>query len=324
MSKLAILMFGAYRTFELVAPLTKKFLLDTNPGCKIFMFCETDLSTESLRSKLLEAFGEESIGKVVAVKTSQTPEYHSILEYLLKTQPALQPEVFAEATRKDPYTWDQSYLRNSGSIIQYYQLQKCMDLMLDYEREHGYHFDLVLRTRPDLCLGVALPLEKFFSDFCPEIARMPNSNDDIYLRSLGSNWIAMNVTQPGDSNITRCYNLHPYTGSGNNVQAFKEFGHIPQQLLQKIQKGSYVWSLGVEQLYLGRRDVFVQLRSMLYHYGAYINPRHHCTFNSESFFVYHLRHLGMTHLMLYPTDLKIYATSPSEVFENGSLFSLIR
>jgi hypothetical protein len=46
-----------------------------------------------------------------------------------------------------------SYLRNSGSLIEYYQMQMAYINLLQYERTHNMTYDYVVRLRPDVMIA---------------------------------------------------------------------------------------------------------------------------------------------------------------------------
>jgi hypothetical protein len=141
--KTAILLTGGYRTFEICYKTLIKHILLPNEA-KAFILLDGK-KEEELRIR--ELLGEDYIGDIFQVSTSRDKNFQAICEYLAKTKPAIQANVFAKVG------WSQSYVFNSGSILEYYQYMKCFDMMVDYEKRNDIAFDIVLRSRLDIVVG---------------------------------------------------------------------------------------------------------------------------------------------------------------------------
>lgn len=296
----ALLLTGNYRTFDKTYFLIKKNILDpcqhSNNIVKIFLYCESDKSGPELERIISQRLGPEYIGRIFVITSSKTKEYNGIFNLLQAGKPALTREIFEKASQQDRHTWNSSYLYNSGSILQYYQFMKCFDLMLEYEREHNCTFDICIRSRLDIIIGQPLDLPSFFSTINKTILDRVDHDKELYTRSLGLSHIVDSLK----SEIVKLeptaqkYTLKPYLPSTEKVDENK--------LLESINNDNFLWTFGIEQIWIGKRHVFNSLRNMIYDYGNYINPNHVCTFNSESFFIYHMQHLNIKQFIFNTTE----------------------
>ena len=310
----AFLFTGNYRSFDKTYQLIEQNLLRPN-NSKIFVYCETEMNYEELYQKISSKIDAKYIGEIVAVKTSKTIEYYQILDYILRFKPAISKEIFAEAAKKDNLNWTQSYLSNSGTIIQYYQFMKCMKLMIDYERTYNVKFDLCVRSRLDLIISQELNLVEFFTQQNHELSS--ETNLEAYVRSLGNDYLY-------DWNLQREKCFSNYVLS----PVVKDFEDRNLNIHLAINSGDYLWSLGIDQVWIAKRHVFNYLYGMVYFFGDYINYDNHCTFNSETFFTQHLHQLGIKQfLYLSPNDNIFnhdYLNTHGPINSCSSFISIIR
>jgi hypothetical protein len=321
--KTALLLVGGYRTFEKTWKLINDNLIASNDAV-VFAYCETNYSCEDLRYILEKKFGEEHVGKVVAISSTKNEEYLNLQKFLIKNKPALQKEVFEYASANDQYHWDQSYIKNSGSIYQYYMLMKCFQLMIDYEKEYDINFDIIVKSRFDIVIGKKLDLRNFFSRINLNIINDCQCNDDLYIRSLGSQYIYESYLNGNKLyEPTLRYELYPYTGhsryinNDNNEDVYKK-------IIQKINKDNHIWTFYHDQVWIGKRHVFNYLYGMVYFYGSYINPNVSCPFNSETFFTHHLNHLNIKQYMFSTKEDNIFNMRSDLIDSIPGIMEIIR
>jgi len=244
----AILFTGQKRTLAKVLPLLKQNLLDTN-HVTLFFACEGE--------GILEAFAGYEIGGADIRSSFRTPEFELLLEAMIG-RPGLSDEVFERSRQADGLCWTMDYVRQSGSVVQYYQVWKAYCLMLEYERRNGMRFDVCVRGRLDLMLSEPLPLEDFVTQ--------THTTEDA--RSLGSRRIRIR----------------------NRVRIPDTYEH-PRGTLPTDR---IVWTLGPEQVWICRRDVFDVFGPMVFSYGLY-DSKKPFSFNSETFFHETCKHHSIVH-----------------------------
>lgn len=260
MGRHAILFVGGERSLDrTLQSLKDNLLTPTKPV--LFFACETDNPQQ-----FLSRFQEFEIGGADLRPTFRTPEYAHIVEMALG-RPAATDAVFERARKADGLNWSQDYLRQSGTILQYYQLWKAWCLLLDYERQHKLQFDLCMKCRLDIQWSVPFRFDT-----------IPREGTESVLRAMGNAYMARTLRDPSTLNA---YYEHPY-------------GHP--------YTTNIVWSWGPEQVFLSERSNFQLFGPMVFQYGQW-DSTGPFPFNSESFFHQFCIHHGLVHWeFLEPTN----------------------
>ena len=270
----AVILTGQYRCFDNTFKNIKDFLLLPN-NAKVFVYCETSLTREEFRKNLEIKWGEEVIGDCVVYK-DRPLEFHQIYKNLIATKPAIQPCKFAQVG------FGQSYLWNSGSILEYYQYRKAFDLLSEYEKRTGKKFDIIVRSRLDIVYGERLYLSSFFNRIDSGILERIGDGGK-YIMNLGNETLAKN------NNSNPAHYGYVCDLSGEKFDSARE-------ILDHIQEASYIWTLGPNQVWIGRREIMAKLYKLLYSYGDYdIGFRD--GFNSETQFTQFCKAHNIKHFM---------------------------
>lgn len=266
--KVALLFTGSYRSFNLVAKkIYENLVLPNEAIC--FIYYESDTNKDQI---IYEKFGS-NVGKCRHFVTTRDEEFESIKTMILndKTRTAISQQKF------DKIGWDRNYIVNSGSMIEYYQFMKCFDLMLEYEREKNVKFDIIARTRLDLFFLEPMFFKNFFENINEEL-REKCKSDDVYIRSLGSETMAKVLIE---EQLTEIATKFPVV-IDNNLKI--------DNLLEFINNNDHIWTFGANNFWIGKREVMLLSKNLIYHYGKY-DSGEDFTFNSETqfcfFFIYH-------------------------------------
>jgi hypothetical protein len=270
----AILFTGQKRTLDRVLPLLKQNLLDPNT-VTLFFACEGD--------GIVEAFDGYEVGGADIRSSFRTPEFELLLEAMVD-RPGLSEEVFARSREADGLCWTMDYVRQSGSVLQYYQVWKAYCLMLAYERAHSMRFDACVRARLDLSLTEPISLASFVNErFASELDA----------RTMGS----IRIQSTNRVHIPDTYE-HPR-------------GTSPTDRI--------VWTLGPEQVWMCRRDLFDVFGPMVFSYGLY-DSKTPFSFNSETFFHQTCLHHSIVHYGFLEPGNPLVRSTP----DKGWVFLLIR
>ena len=171
-----------------------------------------------------------------------------------------------------------NYLKNSGSIIEYYQLQLAYMNMVSYERNNKY--DYIIRLRTDTVFGkpidfhwlhwtdseVHLRVEKIKQELVESHIEVNDYNIVNYFMN----------TIISDSIIPNIYNI-----KANIIQR----GVLPtiSDLNNYIKNGSYILTLRKNLLYIVKRDLFYTVPFIGTMYGSHHGSNDHW-WDSESQF----------------------------------------
>lgn len=262
-SKVAVFFIGQYRSFDRTHyNIEQNFITPNNATA--FVFCEDARPVSTLFQYFVDKWGKETVGGCSVTK-NRPKEFHHITDYLFKTKKSLHPDKFNNCAYP-------TYITGSGSIVEYYYYSKCYELMLAYEKKHNVQFDIIVRTRLDIMVGQEMPLLSFFTKMDEE-RRREMADDGLYLSSLGSTKLSKEIRSGG-------------------VQEKKI-----DNLLEEINAEKYIWTLGPNQIWIGKRCVMSQLYSLIFLYGKY-NSGKESTFNSETQFYMFCAERNIRHILL--------------------------
>ena len=239
--KSAILVVGGERSLSKTIEHLKKNLLEPNRPV-LFFACETDNP-----ERLLRYFDGFEIGGSLLLTSFRTDEYNRVQEICL-SRPAYSQEVFQRAMNTDRMCWSKDYVRNSGTIIQYYQLWKAWCLLLDYERQNHMKFDFCVKWRLDALLTNPLVF-----------ANIPEYGTEDEMRSMGNEYMKQHLRKLSTEDG---WYEH---GIGHSVE------------------DNIVWSFGPEQVFMSKRKNFQHLGTMVFFQGLW-DVGNNYAFNSETFF----------------------------------------
>lgn len=236
--KSALLIVGGERSLTRTLAQLRTNVLDPNRPV-LFFACETNDP-----KALLSAFDGYEIGGAVLLPTFRTPEYAHILDMCIE-RPGLSEEVFRRARAADGLGWTVDYIKQSGTLLQYYQLWHAWRLLLDYETRHAMKFNICAKWRLDVLMTKPL----VFAD-------IPTGQSEEVMRSMGNSYMR----------------AHPRT----QTNPFYEHGY------GTLFADNIVWTFGHEQIIVSRRDNFACFGSMVFWFGLW-DSGGPFAFNSETF-----------------------------------------
>lgn len=149
MIKIAVLLYGHLRDYELCASSLKKYLLNRF-DCDVFMHTwdETDSSTFSWHSQRTQVRTVDDI-TIETLKGFYSPK-KLVIEH--------QQKYGNEEIIESPYL---GYKFSTANIHWlFYTMNKANELRKEYEKESGINYDFVLVTRPDVEMKRALDIDK--------------------------------------------------------------------------------------------------------------------------------------------------------------------
>lgn len=265
---IAILFTGRIDALERCSRLHRENLTGCNGPVHIFYYLEGKKEVIAKDALLGPQGGSVLHGEIVE-KSSESPQYRAILDFVMENAPALRPEVLESSA------FDRNFFYRSGAILEYFQFMKAYEHMLEYERREGVRFDVVVRSRLDIVLSEPLRIRNFFESLDDDLLR--NFGPQVYIQSLGSRTMAERI-RAGE--LVQLFNYNKFEipdGSAHDV-------------LSIIRESKIMWTMYCNWIWIARRHTMDLMAHFVYRYGAlYSAETRHC-FNSENQFYMHLNY----------------------------------
>lgn len=275
---IAILYTGEIRTIEKTLGIFKKHVLDgTHGDATIHVFAVLQGDDVGIEPRIRETMGNRL--KSLEWFDRTDPTWKSIQRRLLNIMPV-------------DDRW-KSYLENSGSMIEYYQLYLAYSNMCGVELSTNTAYDFVMRIRPDIVINK--PID--FSVFAQKQTYYTNLMDSI--RAHTGKHIDSPVTKheiysfinsmldPDRNNhITHMHSNAPmetyYNENAEVDDLCTNFSY--DALANYIRSGQYVISLRKNVVYLANRAHFERIAGLGMMYGMHRMPGSERWFDAESQF----------------------------------------
>ena len=274
MTNIAILYTGETRTIEKTIEFFKQNILSGSQNIHVFAVLQGDVK--------IETWFREKMGN--HLKSLEWFERNDIVWKSI--QKRLIDNIVIEQNWK-------TYLENSGSMIEYYQLFLAYSSMVKHENNTNIQYDFIMRMRPDVIINK--PID--FSIFTQNSVNYKNLMECIQLhygKQIGSDitkndvFILMNSLLDNNRYKYITY-THGNSIMENNYYNNSEINDLCKDfsydaLAKYIQHGKYVISLRKNVVYLANRKHFVNIASLGIMYGMQRMADFEIWFNAESQF----------------------------------------
>lgn len=332
--RIAIYYTGLLRTFEKTYTSLITNVLQSNPEHQYDLFISLDHKDHFLTMLLIEKLGPW-IRSLNLIDTND-PEYQNVLNRSCK--------ILSERGVLDYWT---NYLRRSGSVIEFYQAYQSYLSMLDYEEEHGFRYDSIIRIRMDSLINQPLDYnwlqitEEEIRNRIQHVSEEVSGTRDL-LRIITCSLLNPKILS--DKNYKK-YGFQNFTSDENGfychqndsriqtiLQRFKnqswndlterERDIFARQLAEYIRNGEYVLSCRVNILYIINRNVIDQITILGKEYGHrknYIDKDY--WFNAESQFqnICYWNNLSVFDYNTNLEDRSLYEYNPDNYFIDGRM-----
>ena len=259
----AILLTGALRTIRKTMRFFKRNVLCAADRHEVAVFAciqnDTQESEESWTAWLREEIGPYLLD-VTWFSLERFPHWVTQRDLVLNHL------VLSEAWK--------GYLRNSGSMIEYYQLQLAYMKMCLTESVGGFRYDYVIRARTDSIY--VKPLDFHWLDWTAEdvLQRLNAIKKEMAESKLG--------TEP--SEVFRYFMCSLWSDDVIPNLAFITAEHVPspveaavpltaEELRRYLHEGRYIQTIRKNNLYVVRRDLFHFIPSLGTMYGFLQSPQ---------------------------------------------------
>ena len=184
--------------------------------------------------------------------------------------------------------WVANYLRNSGSMIEYYQMYLAYNSLVDYENKHNIKYDYVLRFRTDTVMKDKLDFDKIF-DFDKEYVKkllykikVLNNLENI------TSFNALNILMGVFYNEKRLYYKNTnYDKNKVSVKVIKlleisDENEYIDALTEYLKNGNYIITLRENVIYFMKRELMNHVNILGITYGDYKFENDAYWWNAES------------------------------------------
>lgn len=278
--RVAVLFTGALRTIRKTIRYFKSNLL-LNPDVHVFACLQNDTQESNEQIELwLKSKLTIHLKSVQWFKNNEDNLLIPIRNNLVNTIPC-------------PDNW-KDYLKNSGSIIEYYQLYLAYLQMANYEGQHG-KYDFIVRSRTDTIF--TQPIDFHWLNWTDQDIqnRIKLVNEELILSNIPIT--ANNTLQYFMNTIISDKLIHLIQNIRSKCYCSSTHV-IPQtvsELNQYIKTGKYILTIRANNLYIVNRDYFQLIPTLGFIYGHLRSPySDDYWFNSENQFQAACFHSGLT------------------------------
>lgn len=191
-----------------------------------------------------------------------------------------------------------NYLRYSGSMIEYVQLQNAYLAMCNYEQVLGFQYEHVIRTRTDTVMSKPIDFHWLrWSDAEVEQRmaviqqKLVEEGMNADKKSVFSYFMSTLLSDDVIPNVKQL--LIGYLPSHSASK--QEVPSTPHQLNKYLRTGKYILTVRKNLIYVVRRSLFYMIPSLGSMYGMFRSPHSDsCWFNAECQFQGACYHAGLT------------------------------
>lgn len=271
--KVAVLLTGALRTIRKTIKYLKKNLLLTS-DVDVFMCVQNDSS--EINKLEWEKWFKETIG--LHLKSLDWFSLDSYPEWVKQRDTLIEHILI-------PEEW-KSYLRSSGSMIEYVQLQISYLKMSLFEQENNFNYSYIVKSRTDTIYTKPIDFHWLHWTDAQIEFRIENVIDEMKFNNIELN----------DKNIVKYFMTTIF--SDDLILNIKDmisemiesrdgpFPNLtPKELNNYIKFGSYILTIRANNLYIVRRELFSLIPSLGTMYGMLHYPQEdEYWFNAENQF----------------------------------------
>ena len=290
--RIAIILTGALRTIRKTISFFKQNLLDANHAHEVDVFVCVQNDSHHLDTDWERWFDEQIHPTTLTWFSLQI--YHDWVE---------QRERLLQHMSLDP-SW-KTYLRRSGSMIEYAQLHIASMKMTQWEHDHG-SYDYVVRARTDSIF--CKPIDFHWLQWTDEqvesriLSVMYGITDTSKMIPYFMSTMISNDTLPNLAQIHA--NHYPSDADALVKTVWDTRVYSPAALNTYIKEGRYILTFRKNNLYIVKRSLFHLIPALGTMYGQFKSPYSDAWwFNAEGQFTSICYHAGLT-TYDYDTDLE--------------------
>ncbi len=164
------------------------------------------------------------------------------------------------------------YIKNSGSIIEYYQLYLAYLKMCHYENTHTFKYEYIIRSRTDSIFTKPVDFHWLHWTDLDVESRLQKIRDEMTLNDIeATNTYVLDIfmtTLLSDTVIKNSHNLSCYSLPS---KSFKCPNGAPS-INEYLKHGKYILTIRANNLYIVKREFFYLIPSLAILYGTIQSP----------------------------------------------------
>lgn len=278
--RVAVFLTGALRTIDkTIAYFKKNILLGSNYHVYACLQNDSSKSNEEVEQWLKENIGEN-------LKSLQWFDSNDVCWLQLRERLLYNIHI--------PENWI-NYLRNSGSMVEYYQLQTAYFVLSKYELENRFRYNYVIRCRTDTIFTKPIDfhwLNWSHSDINERVSIIKNKLNDKFGDKFGDMFdnkgcdtetllkYFMTTILYSNSEIYEIFDKisieHLISGNEHELQEYFKMNSKDEKVIEFLKNylnhGRYILTFRANLLYIVHRDMFNVIPTLGSFYGYFIYP----------------------------------------------------
>ncbi len=222
-----------------------------------------------------------------------------------------------------------NYLKNSGSMVEYYQLYLAYLRMVYAEYIYNVQYDYVVRVRCDVIINQPLVFDWFdvnkekVEEGLEEVRQIRNRKkimDYEVINGYMSTIFNRKRVMKDDFHLNTNFEKYQ-TKDIKKILSIEDRDKFLEEMVEYIKQGKYIITLRANVFYMVKRRYFTNIAVLGTTYGLYYDKENNHWFNAES----QLQHVCIDNeIDIYDSyrqieDDSLYKYNESNYFENGEL-----
>jgi len=260
--KVAVILTGALRTIKKTIRYLKKNVLRT-PDTHVFACVQNDtqLSEEEWTAWFKEQLGDH-------LKSIEWFSLEKHPEWVTHRETQLQNICIEEGWK--------NYLRRSGSMIEYFQLQLAYMKMWKTEQSHGFRYEYIVRARTDSIYVKPVDFHWLKWSEAEVLDRWNRIKEELQQTKMEVTPLSMfrsfMCTLLSDDVIPNLEHIWTDYVPCETETMLDDTANLPLKLHMYLKKGRYILTLRKNNLYVVRRELFHMIPTLGTMYGFMRSP----------------------------------------------------
>jgi hypothetical protein len=179
------------------------------------------------------------------------------------------------------------YLRNSGSMIEYYQMYLAFKNMEIYEKQHNITYDYILRIRTDTILKdkINFNYDEYSEEYIKKIfykIKEQQNCDTIISENVVIYFMNSFYNENRSNYLNMNFENNFLSKNIKNLLKINDENEFIKGIKNYINEGNYIITLRTNVVYFLKRELMDKIHILGITYGSYTSEINNYWFNAES------------------------------------------